>query len=462
MIAIDFVAKVLPGPLRRITAALLDRESPRARSQLGALTAFAIRVVSAALAFLSQVLLARWIGAHDFGVFTYVWVWINIVGTLSALGFATSVVRFVPGYQTQRRLDEARGFLRTGRSVAVGAGAMGALAGLAFIGCCDHLFADHYRVPFAIALLSLPAFALTDFQDGVGRSQGWIDLALGPPYVCRPLVILLLVGLGVASGWAKNAETAIYAALAATWFTAVLQYALQKRRMRRRLPRGPRRYHLGLWFKVSLPLLTLEGFSLLMTNLDILLLNLYVEPDQIAVYFAAARTIALISFVHFAVAAVAMPEFARLHALGDGAGIRRVLGETRQWTLWPSLAGAATLLALGKPLLWLFGPEFTAGYPLMFVLVAGLLALAAAGPVQGLLVVTGHHNLTALVLTATVLVNGTLNLALIPFLGLMGAALATSTALAFQALTFHLVARRVSGATGTALAAARAHGTPAE
>ena len=38
--------------------------------------------------------------------------------------------------------------------------------------------------------------------------------------------------------------------------------------------------------------------------------------------------------------------------------------------------------AFGKPLLWLFGSDFTAGYPAMFVVAIGLLARSAIGPVE--------------------------------------------------------------------------------
>ena len=32
----------------------------------------------------------------------------------------------------------------------------------------------------------------------------------------------------------------------------------------------------------------------------------------------------------------------------------------------------ALILAFGKPILWLFGPDFQAGYPLMFILAIAL------------------------------------------------------------------------------------------
>jgi len=36
-------------------------------------TIFVIRVFSAALAYFSQILLARWMGGSDYGVYVYVW-----------------------------------------------------------------------------------------------------------------------------------------------------------------------------------------------------------------------------------------------------------------------------------------------------------------------------------------------------------------------------------------------------
>ena len=47
------------------------------------------------------------------------------------------------------------------------------------------------------------------------------------------------------------------------------------------------------------------------------------------------------------------------------ASTHYLLREARKWTFVPSIAGIAILLAIGKPILWLFGPEFMAGYPVI-------------------------------------------------------------------------------------------------
>jgi O-antigen/teichoic acid export membrane protein len=411
----------------------------------GAIVAFSIRVTSAALAFLSQILLARWLGAHEFGVFTYIWVWVNIVATLASLGFATTVIRFVAEYAQAGRDDLTRGFFFTGRCVAaLGASVCAVLGAVALV-----LFGDqiepYYQLPAALALLCLPAFAMTDFQDGIGRAKGWIDLALGPPYIVRPLLLLGLLGCGVLIGAAADARTAVIAAVIATWLTALVQFLLQRQRMPANLREGPREYMVGHWLKVSLPVIAMISFGLLMMQLDVLLLNLFVTPDQIAIYFAAAKTITLINFVHFSIQAPAMSKFAALIAAGEQHKLRALLVTCRKWMFGLSLVGALIVLTLGKPILWLFGESFVSGYPVMVALAVGLLIRALAGPLQGLLVVAGQQNLAALALGVATLVNVVLNLLFIPRYGLLGAGVATAMAFAVESLLFFLLSRRVMG-----------------
>ena len=61
----------------------------RSVSQRIAVIAFAVRVVSAGIAYISQVLLARWMGDFEYGVFVVVWVGAVILGGLACLGFQT-------------------------------------------------------------------------------------------------------------------------------------------------------------------------------------------------------------------------------------------------------------------------------------------------------------------------------------------------------------------------------------
>jgi len=133
--------------------------------------------------------------------------------------------------------------------------------------------------------------------------------------------------------------------------------------------------------------------------------------------------------------------YATLHARGDKEALRSFARDAVHWTFWPSLAAAILLLALDLPLLWPFGPQSVEGYPVMLILVVGLFR-SSMGPAEFLLNMLGEHNVCAVVLFMTAMLNIALNLLLVPAFGLLGAATATSLALVAAALTNYVVVGR--------------------
>ncbi|MFV2091901.1 MAG: lipopolysaccharide biosynthesis protein [Hyphomicrobiales bacterium] len=425
---------------------LVNDTGDRAVARRGAIFAFAIRVASAAIAYLAQVMLARWMGAYEYGVFAYVWVWVILLGTLAALGLNTSVLRFIPEYRSRRQHDHVRGFLLGSRVFAASFSTVVALTGAGVLFITDsHWLTSTYVVPIYLALICLPIFTLTDAQEGTARAHSWIDLALLPPYIVRPLLLLVFLGLAVWLGMEATAKTAVLAAIAATWVAGVGQTLLLNRRLAARIEKGPRAYEFALWFKVSIPIFLVEGFYMLLANTDILVMSIYRPPGDIAMYYAAVKTTSLISFVYYSVTAAFAHRFSEYNASGDREGLEQFLRDAVSWTFWPSLAAAAAILSIGWPLLWLFGPEFTAAYPIMFVLVIGLLARAAVGPVDYMLSMLGQQNACAMVLASAAVVNLALNFLMIPTYGLMGAAVATSISTIYATIMLYNVAKRRLG-----------------
>jgi O-antigen/teichoic acid export membrane protein len=168
-------------------------------------------------------------------------------------------------------------------------------------------------------------------------------------------------------------------------------------------------------------------------------------PTDVAIYFAAAKTMSLIMFVHYAVGSAVGNRFAALGARGDKESLHKFARDAAHWTFWPSLAAAIGILALGYPLLWLFGPQFVQGYPVMLILVVGFLFRSSMGPAEFLLNMLGRQSLCAAVLVSTALVAVALNFLLVPHYGLVGAATATSVSLMAAALMNNLAVSRSLG-----------------
>ena len=155
-------------------------------------------------------------------------------------------------------------------------------------------------------------------QAGIAQSYDWPNLALMPFYIWRQLTITVLMG--------------------AAWSV---------RRADRRGDRDDRRrrHHLGgdhrpalrcstaasrtkcrpdrssyeskTWLATSLPIFVVEGFYLLLTYVDILALEHFRSPDEVAVYYAGARLLAIVAFVYFAIAGATTHKFTQYHVAGD-------------------------------------------------------------------------------------------------------------------------------------------------
>ena len=424
---------------------LVRKDGDRGHAQRMAILAFLIRVASAGIAYLLQIALARWMGSFEYGIFVFVWVWVLILGGVAPLGLNTSVIRFIPEYMETRNFALLRGLLADARAITVWIATAIMLAGMAGLYFFSDWIESYYVLPFYLALICVPLYALCEIQDGMGRGYAWMDVALLPPFVLRPLFILAAMGLAYLMSLPMTATTAAGAAIIACWAAAVIQSAMLERRLARHVAKGKKAHQQAMWLAVSVPLLLVLSFELLLQNTDVLVLSLFRNPTDVAIYYAALKTIALMNFVHFAVSAAVANRFSAYKAQGDPDRLSAFVRDAVRWTFWPTLAAAVVLLALGKPLLWLFGPGFTAAYPVMFVLAVGFLFRSAMGPAEFVLNMLGEHRLCAAILSVSAVINLALNFALIPLFGLMGAAAATALAVATATLLLGWAAKRRLG-----------------
>jgi O-antigen/teichoic acid export membrane protein len=376
--------------------------------------------------------MARWMGSFEYGISVLVWVTMVIVGNLACLGFHTSVIRFIPEYRERGMLAELRGIVLASRLFVLVASTL--IAGLGALGVwlASDWIENYYVIPFILGVICLPMIALGDLLQGLARANSWALLALSPTYLVRPVLILAFMALMLGLHYEPDAKTAIFASIAATYVTTLGQLMAVTSRMEKKIPAGPMAVHFGQWILVSLPIFLVESFFFLLTNADVLMVGAYLQPNDVAVYFATVKTLALVHFVYFAVKAGVAQRYAQF-THGDPDRLAAFARETVTWTFWPSLLMALLVLALGEPMLVLFGPEFTAGYPLLFLLVLGVVARAAVGPCESLLTMSGNQNICAAVYAMTLALNIGLNVLLIPLFGLWGAAIATSLAMVFEA-----------------------------
>src|ERR1700726_4403086 len=132
-------------------------------------TIFVIRVVRAGLAYLSQILLARWMGGSDYGVYVYVWTWVLLLGSMMDFGISASAQKIIPEYRTSGEHALLRGFLAGSRWMTFAVSAVVSLL-LAGVGkLLSPSIQGNAVLPLYIGCLALPAFVVANTQDGIAR-----------------------------------------------------------------------------------------------------------------------------------------------------------------------------------------------------------------------------------------------------------------------------------------------------
>ena len=441
-------SKTLAARLR----AQLERhvgEGPIRAILRGAGTAMILRSAGAALTLGFQVLFARWLGDFEYGVFVYALSLVSMLAMIASFGMNEATMRFAPEYRTRKRWSRLRGLRRRFLALAAIGGIMIGGLGGGIIAVLGDAIASHYQPALLIAMLCVPLFAVADLYSAHARAFGRIWLAYFPTLIGRPGLVLLGAALAFAVGAAASAATGLFVAVCGAAIALSIQALAFERGTPAELRNVKPSYHTRLWLRVAFPLFIAHSFILVLAQTDLLMIGLWLGPTQVALYGASLKVAAVTTFIAFAMSALSVPKFAELYSDGKIDELQKLVRSVAQWTFWPSLAVGIGLCVLGKPILWLFGPEFQAGYTVLILVVGATVIHAMAGPVISLLEVTGNHDAAAVVLGGAAVFNIAANAILIPLHGIVGAATATIlTAILMRVVLVITVKRRV----GVALA----------
>lgn len=432
-------------PLLRMADTILSGDDENSASQRIALTTFIIRVVSALIALVSQILLARWLGTFEYGIYVAVWVAVVILSTITCIGFPSAVVRFLGEYREKNNPALIHGVIRASMYISLLFSTLVAVVGGYILYTFPEIVTDYYVIPIFLAAICLPLLAVEGVMDCIARAFNWPKVAFLPTYILRPLTIILFAGGAFLVGFPANAETTLWAAIIASFIAFFVQFLVLFRKLQKTVPYEKPTYKIKTWVLVAMPIFLVEGFYVLMTSVDVLFVSFLMTPEDTAIYFATTKILALVHFVYFAVRASVSHRYSAFHTNGNLEAFQDFVQKTVTWTFWPSLLIAAFMAVFGKFFLMLFGSEFTSGSFILIVLLCGIVIRSSIGPAEALLVMAGRQKMCAAIYAITLTVNIILNISLIPIFGILGAAIATSIALVFESAALHSAAKRALG-----------------
>lgn len=417
----------------------------------GALGVFTINAAGAALAFGTQVLLARVMGAGHFGVYVYVLSWVTILVLVGKMGMDEALLRFVAAYTARKEWDALSGVLRFVALLVLTASILLGGAGAIAVWILEERLSSELAWTLWIGFALLPVMALTYLRQAALRALGRAASALMPDQILRPL---LLAGLVVVAFFGLGRQVDGATAMVLNLGAATVAFLVGVVWLARSLPanaKGARPvYQARQWVVVALPLFLISGMHIVHNQTDILMIGSLLGTREAGIYAAATRIATLVLAGLIAVNTIVAPMISRLYATDRIDELQRIVSQAARRILFVSLPVGLALAVLGRWVLSFFGAEFVEGSAALVILIGGQLINALAGSVGFLMMMTGHEREAASIMTVSVVLNVGLNAVLIPVFGMEGAAFATALTTALWNILMLLYVQRRLGINSTA------------
>ncbi len=392
------------------------------------------RLGGAVLAFVTQVFLARWLGAAELGVYVFAISTAILLATVTGMGLPSAAMRFIGTGLAKDDNSMRLGYIRYGRRIILLVSVVVAAAAAVLVS-----YAQADANTLLLAILCVPVFALIRFNDGVAHGHSWIRLTFIPNALLRPALLLLVAAAIWLSGYHLNANTVIVAHLFIMILVCWIQFAVLDRLLKPDFERVEPKYEAAFWTRASLPMLITVLMNSYLPELSVILVGLYVPSEEVAVFNAGVRIAFMISFGVLAVDAIVMPRLARLHASGSTDSMQMLVSRAVLLKAAGAVLAVILLFVFGKSILRLFGDEFVAGYEIMLLLAVAQLAIALTGAGAGILNATGHQDRCLLVFLVSLVILVILNIVLLPILGVIGAGVALLVAITIRQVWLNVI-----------------------
>jgi len=374
-------------------------------------------------------------GPTEYGAYSFAFAILMLVAIPAQVGVPQLIVRETAKAQVSKDWALMRGLWRWGNFAVMSFSLLGLLFALAIVLLLIVSGNTTGRlVVIGAGIALIPLIALIAVRGSCLRGLRMVVSGQLPDGVIRPLVFLGLIGgyfLIAGSGAFYAAEWVMSMHVFASAFALVCASIMLWRVKPKEFSENIKpRYESRDWRKAVIPLALITGLHLINNYADLVILGMFRPDVEVGVYRAVFQVALLVVFGLQAINQVLHPHFARIYKEKDLKKLQRLVTVSARGILALALVPALILVFYGGPLMgWVFGLQFKSGAIALSILVIGQLGSAFFGSVGALLNMTGHERDTVRGLGVAIVVNILLNFILIPFWGMEGAAVATSSSL---------------------------------
>lgn len=396
---------------------------------------------------LLNVVIARWSGASQYGIFAVDYRLISLIAVVLLFGTAESITKFLPERFSKGRWDAIKLLLyQHARIILIISMVFIALMLLLLIlfQCYSEESHALFHYGKITILIASPFFAFNLF---FSRLLGGLKHPAWSGFTSKVLFyLILLVSLALLEYKTGHLDLAmIFTTLAIAIVTVVLiqiyalYFYLPKPFFTLKLPKKAE------WPKVSLVTFFLSTVIFILSNqVNLYMVQLLHHDGRAAGYFAAILTIAISAWLpRNAAKLVYRPVISLLISTKDWNGLRI---QAKKSARWMSLITGFILLGIlvfSHEILSLFGNDFSTLTLPLFLVALGFSIKSLFSTAESILKYSGHANKNLLLQLAAMLINIFLCFILIPSDGLIGAAISLLVSRGLLALSQYMLVMNI-------------------
>lgn len=400
----------------------------RVRFAREAILFFVMKIGLVGLMFIISVFLTRTIGAEGFGIYVYATTVINLFVLPAVFGLDQLLVREVSAHLQAQDWGAIRGLVGwTNRtSVRISLGIVVGSALIAVLLAAAGGIEREMFWAFLVALVMLPFVALTRLRQGTLRGLFRIVPSQLPEAIIQPGLFLVLLSGLLVNGSSLNAVLATGLHVLSTVVAFFVGATLLVYYLPASTKTASPTYNIPAWRASAWPLLMYTSMQFMNKRVDTLLLGALDGVQAVGIYTAVVRSTDLLAFVVVAINSVLAPTIATLYKSGNMRRLQSVCNKSARVALLITVVMAIPLILFGRPFLTIFGSGFAAGQSVLNISVAARIMNTVFGMNALVLTMTGYEKDVVFGIGAGAALNVLLNVILIPGLGVVGAAIAST------------------------------------
>lgn len=404
---------------------------PHLREMLmGSLAGLIVKVLAAISLFAMNVVVTRYLGASEAGLFFLGFTLVTILATFGRVGLEQALVRFV----AIESANQAFGRLRNVYGKAVLWSLITSLCITAVVWLCGESLNRYvfrlagFSEVLKIMVVATPIMALFVIHAHALQGLKKVSRSMLVLSVILPISLLMMALVAPTD----NAVTLAWYFLASCLLTLAIGVAMYMAVSP--TVKTPEVFSSQLLLQTCMPLWMVAILHQVIQWSSQLMLGGWGSAEDVAFFATAQRTAMLTSFILFAVNTIAAPKFAAMHAAGDSKGLEKMAIFSVRMMLVVAVPAVSFILLFPEWLMSMFGEEFRAAAPALMILALGQFVNIATGSVGYLLSMTGNEKKVRDNVLISGLVSIGLGVLLIPNQGVMGAAIAYAAGVASQNL----------------------------